>query len=280
MVARTRVPSPSPKLVDAWRANASGQLARQRGVAASMSARVGTTPPAPSSSRHPRRRWLQQPAFLDIHSPAAVAPYPLPRDEALEDPTRAVVLAQPAIYGRVAWRRLCPDRRLRAGRPSAPCHRRPRRRSAPVAHRTVARVPGALADSRPLSCVIAVVRCRPDRALAARPLRSSIPRPATRSLPGRKQQPFAAYSGGPRSAQSHGYEHSGSTKPRLLLSGGSTSGSPRQTAVALPLPGMEKEERLRRGGRPLYGRGSPHLARKCSCGSPLVRRRLSTPSGP
>jgi hypothetical protein len=29
------------------------------------------------------------------------------------------------------------------------------------------------------------------------------------------------------------------------------SGSPRQTAVALPLPGMEKEERLRRGGRPV-----------------------------
>src|SRR4051812_12809085 len=97
MVARTSVPPPSPKLVDAWRANASGQLARQRGVAVSMSARVGTTPPAPSWSRHPRRACLHRPAFMELHSPSAVAPYPLPRDEALEDPTRAVVLAQPAV---------------------------------------------------------------------------------------------------------------------------------------------------------------------------------------
>jgi hypothetical protein len=84
-------------LVDAWRANASGQLAWQRGVAVSMSARVGTMPPAPSSSRHPRQACLHRPAFMELHSPSAVAPYPLPRDEALEGPTRAVVLAQPAV---------------------------------------------------------------------------------------------------------------------------------------------------------------------------------------
>jgi hypothetical protein len=43
-VARTSVLSPSPKSVDVSRANASGQLARQRGVAASMSARAALRP--------------------------------------------------------------------------------------------------------------------------------------------------------------------------------------------------------------------------------------------
>jgi hypothetical protein len=51
--------------------------------------------------------------------------------------------------------------------------------------------------SRSLPSATGVVTARPGGVLACRPLRSSVPRPTTRSLPGRKQQPFAACSAEP-----------------------------------------------------------------------------------